>query len=345
MPIDLQQRRILVPCSIGTAESHPFAIDTGGVVSLIRNDFAERLQLRRTGYADLTVGNSAGRYPTFEANDVIFGGRFRQDRVIFVGVDHIHFGDDIVGSLSAGCLTALDSEMDFGAKEWRVYPDGGPVHDGWIRHENAIVNDGPRGGSSYLFARAQLGAQQLLCMLDTGAMTWLRLSGRAARASGLLNGAQKWSPAGMSRRVVRSRAVLAFGGLSVAQPFVLVEERPINRLTDALIGLPVLERLNLATDVSQRTLFTHPNALGAPAPDYNMSGLWIDRRGSEIVAGAVGRGSPADQAGIRPGDVIEGAEFQAMIDRLNGKAGEQLELMVRSGASRRSVKLTLADFL
>jgi C-terminal processing protease CtpA/Prc len=76
-----------------------------------------------------------------------------------------------------------------------------------------------------------------------------------------------------------------------------------------------------------------------------MSGLWIDRRGSDLFAGAVGKGSPAEQAGIATGDRIEGVEFEALIRQLNGNAGEQVSLGVSRDGARREVVLNLANYV
>jgi C-terminal processing protease CtpA/Prc len=76
-----------------------------------------------------------------------------------------------------------------------------------------------------------------------------------------------------------------------------------------------------------------------------MSGLWIDRDGARIVAGAVGRGSPAEQAGIRVGDQLGGRSFGDLIAALNGPAGSSLSLDVIQASKRHTVNLILNDYL
>jgi C-terminal processing protease CtpA/Prc len=76
-----------------------------------------------------------------------------------------------------------------------------------------------------------------------------------------------------------------------------------------------------------------------------MSGLWIDRDGQRIIAGAVGQGSPAERAGIKAGDELGGMPFAAMIAALNGPAGAAVALEVGPASARRQVQLTLADYL
>jgi S1-C subfamily serine protease len=76
-----------------------------------------------------------------------------------------------------------------------------------------------------------------------------------------------------------------------------------------------------------------------------MGGLWIDRRGNDLVAGAVGRGSPAVRAGIRPDDGIEGIGFEALIEQMLGKPGDEVAFSVSRSGVRRDVRLVLADYL
>jgi hypothetical protein len=350
VPIELQSRRLVVPCTIERQGPYLFAIDTGGIVSLIRDDLARQLKLPQVASSTLGIGGRLDRYPLFRADEVTYGNSFRQGQVVFAGVEHISFGDDVSGSFASGCLTTLDSEIDFRAKEWRIYPDGGPARDGWVRHDSAILRDGPAGGSSYLFGQAFLGSQPLRALLDTGAPSWIRLSGSVARKSGLYREGQNWSPYAKHGndivRLVRSSVPLNFGGLSIERPIIVLQSGGLtDRLSETLIGLPILQQVNLATDVSRKILWTRPNGLPRPIERYNMAGLWVDRRGSQIIAGAVGSGSPAEKAGIRPGDGIEGAEFETLIKRLTGNSGDEVALVVTRGGVRRDVRLVLADYL
>jgi C-terminal processing protease CtpA/Prc len=59
----------------------------------------------------------------------------------------------------------------------------------------------------------------------------------------------------------------------------------------------------------------------------------------------VGKGSPAEQAGIATGDRIDGMEFEPLIGRLNAGPGEQVSFAVDRGGARRDVTLVLRDYL
>jgi hypothetical protein len=60
-----------------------------------------------------------------------------------------------------------------------------------------------------------------------------------------------------------------------------------------IVGLPIIQRLNLATEVKAGKLWTRPSGLPAEPADYNMSGLWIDQKGRERSSpGASARAAP-----------------------------------------------------
>ena len=342
VPVDLVSRRLIVSCTIEGQGPFAFGIDTGGVVSMIDAQLAARLKLRERGKTGLGIAGRIDRYQMYEAREVVFGNVFRQESVLLAGLEGLGLGRGVVGMLAAGCMTTIDAELDFAAKEWRLYPDGGPDRSGWVPHEDAIRSE--RVGSPHLFGKAAIGGQELRCLVDTGAPSPTVLRPKPARRCGIDLDGQNWSPAqsnGKEARVYRSARPLEVGGLRLDRALVVVNDQSPSFIGDGIIGLPVIQRLNLATDVKRGLLWTGPNGL-PPAPwRYNMSGLWIDRRGNGIVASRVGQGSPAAQAGIAPGDRLEGMAFAPMIAHLNGPAGQQVPLRVAG----REVVLTLVDYL
>ena len=346
VPITLSSRRLLVSCSIEGQGPFALGIDTGGVTSVIQEELATRLGLKKRGVTPLGIAGRYDRYPMFEAREVVFGNSFRQERALFAGIEDARFGRDVVGMLAAGCLTTMDSEVDFSALQWRLYPDGGPQRSGWIAHEDAIRIE--KVGSPHLFGEAMFGAEKLRCLLDTGAPGAPLFFSKVARRAGIDVDRQNWSPAttnGRDARNYRSAQPLRIGGLTIERPVVRVTDEVANFIEDGVIGLPTIQRLYLATEVKAGRLWTRPSGLPAEPEAYNMSGLWIDRKGDALVARRVGKGSPAERAGIAPGDRIDGLPFGQMIARLNGRAGGQVALNVSRGGASRDVTLTLEDYL
>jgi hypothetical protein len=345
VPVTLSSRRLLVSCMIEGKGPYALGIDTGSPTSIIDLDLAKRLDLKQRGVTPFGLAGRYDRYPMYEAREVVFGNAFRQEGVLLAGID-FKLGREIVGMLAAGCLTTMDSELDFPAGEWRLYPDGGPQRTGWIAHENSIATQ--KVGSPHLFGEARLGSEKLRCLLDTGAPGSALFFTKVARKAGIDVDRQNWSPAtinGADARVYRSPVPLEVGGLKIDRALVRVTDKVANFIEDGLIGLPLIQRLNLATEVKAGRLWTKPNGLPAEPDSYNMSGLWVERKGKELVAGEVGKGSPAERAGIAKGDRLDGYAFGEMISRLNGRPGEQVALAVSRGGARRNVSLMLEDYL
>ena len=347
IPIELKFRRLVVSCTINGQGPFHFGIDTGGFMSVLQLDLAKELKLQQRGSVRSEIAGQLDFFPIFEADELVFGNVLRQRNVLLGGVGRMSFGGDVLGMLAAGCMTTMDAELDFLSSRWRIFPDGGPARDGWVLHQHAIVLTGPTG-SPHLFGTATMTGQQLHCLLDTGAPGAVVLSTTAARRTGIEWDGQNWSPKqvnGREARIFRSRNPLAIGGLTIDQPLITVQKDSPKFIDDGLIGLPVIERLNVATQVRPGYLWTRPNGRPAEPQDYNRSGLWIDRRKDGLFAGFVGRGSPAETVGIAIGDRIEGSGFTPLIQALNGPAGSSIGLTVVGLRGRRDVRLELRDYL
>ena len=344
VPIRLQSGRLAVSCMIEGKGPFELGIDTGSLTSIITADLAKRLDLKQHGVTPLGIAGRYQNFPMFEAREIIFGSAFRQERVLFAGID-FPLGRDVVGMLAAGCLTTMDAELDFSAMQWRLYPDGGPDRTGWVAHERAIqTND---VGSPHLYGQVSLGGQKLRCLFDTGAPGSISIFSKVARKCGIDVDRQNWSPVmagGKPRRLYRASAPIEIGGLRIERPLVLVEDEFPNFIEDGLVGLSLIQRLNLATEVQAARLWTRPNGNPGRPDRYNLSGLWIDEKGRDIKATMVGRGSPAEQAGIVAGDRIDG-EFRDLIRQLGGRPGDPVSLAVVRGSQRREVTLVLREYL
>jgi serine protease Do len=327
-------------------------MDTGGVVSLIRDDLAKRLGLKKRSSANLGIGGVNRSYPIYEGRDFIIGGSLRDKDVALAGTDRVSFGEDVSGSLAAGAMTAFDSELDFGKGEWRIYRDGIKDRTGYVRLASEIRHHNLVNGSAYIFADVVLDGKPYRFLLDTGAPVAARLYGPASRKSGLWDDTKPWVPLA-SRGDHESRLVRA-GSLQIGDtrfdaPLVVVESGPAGRyeIADGYIGLTLLRRLNLSSDVKTGVMWVQPNRL-PPVPDrYAMSGIWIDRKGNGIVVGQVGRGSPAEQAGVRVGDEILGEQFGALIGKLDGRQGgaAPVPLSLRRGGEVLQVTVRPAPYL
>jgi len=346
VPVQLASNRLLVSCTIEGQGPFALGIDTGGVVSMIDSDLATRLDLRKRGKTGLGIAGRHDLFQMFEAREVIFANAFRQERVLLAGLEDMSLGGDVVGMLSAGCLTTMDAELDLSAMQWRLYPEGGPDRSGWIAHEDAIRPT--KVGSPHLFGEARLGGQKLRCLFDTGAPPPISLSFKSARKVGIDINRQNWSPAlanGRDARIYRSNQPLEIGGLTIERPLISVSDGPPGWVDDGIVGLGLIRRLNLATEIKARRLWTRPSGLPELPERYSISGLWTDEKGKDLVVQRVGTGSPAERAGIAPGDRINGLRLRELIGMLGGKPGDRVTLNVSRGGASRNVTLVLEPYV
>jgi hypothetical protein len=348
--------RVVMPVTIGGQGPFEFLIDTGGYLSLIDGALARRLKLPFARTVQSRGVGGRAQMPVFLAREVVFGGGVRQATVAFAGRDG-DFGRGIAGTLAAGMLTAVDSDLDFEAGEWRAYPDGRPAREGFVRMGGALVATG-RGagaGSRRLFGEASVNGRTGRFLLDTGAPRGLVLEHDAARSMGLWDDARPWAPvrprgiggeAGISRWV-RAETV-SFAGVTFRRPLVMLNAASDGRSAREIgvVGLEVLKRFTLSTDARRGELWAraHPTP-GELDERYGLSGLWLDRKGDGWVAAAVGAGSPAAAAGIAVGDTVAAQDGGSVLAEINGAPGSTAALTVTRGGTGRAVSLTLAPYL
>ncbi|NHO31541.1 PDZ domain-containing protein [Acetobacter fallax] len=350
-PITLTGSRVALFVVINNSDPQLFALDTGGGISLIRNELAQKLNLRETRQARFSAGGHDGAHPVYDADDVRYGGIVRQPHVLFGGMKNFGFGDGIAGSLAAGFLTTLSSELDFEAREWRIWRHGGPDRGNrFTKLHSEIMQAGPEGWSSYLYADATLNGQPLRFLLDTGSPSVVRLNHNQAVRFGLWSDDRPWVPVQNGGRLVRADSLI-FGDTTFSRPLTFLlppAKRNYSGTTEnenGLIGLPTLRCFTLSADPREGILWVRRNTLPPPPARYPMSGLWIDNHDETLTVLQVGTGSPAAQAGIRPGDRILNTTFAALLPLLRGDPGTIVPLTIESDGKRRDIPLQLQSYL
>ncbi|MES2338556.1 MAG: aspartyl protease family protein [Pseudomonadota bacterium] len=349
--IAVEDNRVWIAARIG-AEPKPryFVIDTGANVSLIVDTLAKRLAMKEIGKSDLLGVGGVSRFPYYGGSELTFASGLRVPNMLFAGTD-ARLGQDAAGALSAGLFTSYDSDLDFVKGEWRAYPDGRPDFTGLERVTSRFIGD-PRLGHR-IVADAVVGGYEGSFLVDTGAPAPVVVEGRAAEKSGLWRDDRPYAPGamrGIGRGMVRRRFVRAdavkMGSVTLDRPLVAVSAPGTpGHDGDGFIGLGVLERLHLTTDVKARALLIAPNGRPAPPERYGMSGLWFDREGDDIMIGDVGTGSPAAAAGLKVGDRVTGVIWDELLRRAAQPAGSEMALRVVSGGKGRDVVLKLTAYL
>lgn len=342
--------RVWIAARVGKGEPQLFVIDTGANVSLIDNEFAKRLKLKELARSNLRGIGGVSDFPYYAGGELTFASGLRIPQMLFVGTN-AGLGRDAVGSLSAGLFTSYDSDLDFVKGEWRAYPDGRPDFAGLKQLPSRFVGDPVRGDR--IFADAKVGGFSGEFVVDTGAPGTVILEGQATAKSGLWDGDRPYAPAqgrgigsgSETRRIIRVDT-LVMGPMTLHRPLVALSKPGTPGLRgDGIIGLRVLERLHLTTQVKSRTLWIAPNGRPARPDAYAMSGLWFDRKGDTITIGDVGTGSPGAQAGLKVGDRISGIAWPQLLQRSAGPAGSEMAFSATNGGKTRDVTVKLVDYL
>ncbi|HTU11797.1 MAG TPA: aspartyl protease family protein [Allosphingosinicella sp.] len=347
--------RVWMQVKFGPRGPYAFVIDTGAFTNLIRRDLVRELGLRQIGDQTLRGVGGSHQMGLYEGRAIALGTTTIGD-LDFAAYEHEDLGihREAMGALSTAVLTVADSELDFSQNEWRIYPDGRGARPGYERLESEISRAVTRVGAATMHVEAAIGGQTYRLQVDTGAPGQVLLWPRAARRSGLWNDATPYSPGqrrgiggvGAASRLVRAPEI-RIGSLRFERPLVSLTD-PDSRdalPSDGLLGIGVIERMNWSTEIGAGKIWAKASGLPARPERYGMAGTWLEERQGKVVVALVSPRSPAADAGLRPGDEIEGIGFQALIARLGGRVGDRIPVSYRRGGQAHRTEIALRDFL
>lgn len=354
--ISVSDGRVVIPITISGKGPFPFLVDTGGSASLIDPKLARDLRLAAVGIAKARGVGGEISLTTYTARNVVFGGGVKQPAVSFLSMEG-GFGPLIRGSLAAGILTAIDSDLDFAAGEWRLYPDGRGERAGYTELRRAIRGDSASGqttASARLYGELQVDERRLDCLLDTGSPGAISIGYGTAQLMGLWDDTRPFAPVetrglggggGLGRFVRADTAV--FAGQRFEKPIVLLRGPSDGaRRHDGIIGLSMLQGFNLSTDVRNRSLWVQARQPPKPLPErYSLSGLWMENKGGEVRVAAVGTGSPAAMSGVRVGDRVASVDLRSAIALVTGAPGKKVMLPILTDGQVKEYEFALSAFL
>ncbi|MBX3481317.1 MAG: aspartyl protease family protein [Caulobacter sp.] len=343
-PIRLANGRVLIDALINGQGPYPFAIDTGAVVSGVDQALAEEL-----GLPLIRKVNLAKRpFDLFKASELVLGGAVRQQDAALFGFK-LNLGG-ARGLIAAGLLTSFDSTLDFERQQWRVYPDGGGERAGDTRLASWFRTDPGANGSRRIGVEVTLDGNPLKLVVDTGAPRAVILEREVGRRLGYWNESRPFAPMptsridGLAPKPARSMRgdLLQVGDIRFERPIVTVEDRrPIQGGFDGILGLPVLEAMNLSVDTREQALWVRSSGRPVWRERLSRTGLWIDETPGGVKVSVVGVGSPAQAAGLKAGDRITGGSFRDILGLLRADQAP-ITLQVEG---RGAVTLIPADYI
>lgn len=354
-PIDVKDGRVWMPVRFGSGEMQRFVLDTGAFMNLMREDLAKRLELRKVGSTRIGGLGGVGRHDAYRAPDVSIG-EVRVGQIVFAAYrpSELLIHPLAQGLLSSGLVTVADTDLDFDAGLWRLHLDGRADRSGFEPLPSKIDSKGPDSGAAKIVVDAVIDGESYRLAVDTGSPGEILLGPAGTRQSKLWNDTTPFAPhrvrglggdGGAARLVRASRASL--GGIAFERPLVsLTDPREGRRMEhDGLLGIGLIERMNLSTEVKAGRLWARRNARPARPERYGMSGLWLGEKGGGVVIEEVGTGSPAAEAGLRRGDAVDGGTLQEWIRRVNGRPGNTIEMPWRRGEESGTARLVLRAYL
>lgn len=343
-PIRLAEGRVLIDVQLNGQGPFPFAIDTGAVISGVEEPLAVKLGLPLIRKVRL----AKRQFDLFKVSDLVLGGAMRQQDAALFGLKLDLQGAH--GLIAAGIVTSFDSTLDFAALEWRVYPDGGADRTGYSRLTSWIRQDPGANGSRRIGVEVMLDGAPLKLVVDTGAPKSLILERDVGRRLGYWDDSRPFAPMptsridGLAPRPARSLrgGLLQIGDTRFEAPIVTVEDRkPIQGGFDGILGLPILETMNLAVDRQAGALWVKANGRSVRRERLSRTGLWIDEDSRGVKIAVVGVGSPAEAAGLKAGDRLSGGSFRDILRLLRA---DQAPITVQV-EGRGSVTLIPADYI
>lgn len=346
--IVVSDSRVTIGALINGKGPFSLIVDTGAQISGLRQGAVDALALKPR--RDIRLGGRP--FPLFAVDDLLLGGAVRQQGALFFGLgESTQLSGD--GLVDAGIITSVDSELLFEAQRWRVHLAGFGDTSRYGMAEARLEPAKVAGLSARLFGRVAVGESTLDMVWDTGAHHALSIPASQARRLGLLDPAQVYAPVpsagihGLARQPAR---LFAAPTIRVGE-HVFEGLHGVIRMDDdtegaLILGYPVLRCLDLAIARGGAFIGIRRNNLKPINPAYLLAGIWIDPAPNGVRVTEVGVGSPAAEAGLRPGDLITNlGDLPAALANLRGDGAAELALIVRRQNQSEAVTLKLRDYL
>jgi len=201
--------------------------------------------------------------------------------------------------------------------------------------------------------------------IDTGSRSSVTLSAPFAAAHDLYKGATTvdavtgWGIGGPTRSRVLRGQTLALGPDTVQRPVAEVSTDKAGAMADPSIagniGAAILKRYIVTLDYGHQMMYLKP--VTSPVDDldtFDRAGLWINQASDGLAVVDVTKGAPADQAGLKSGDMIiavdgrpaSSLKLYEVRKQLRDQApGTIVRLAVRRGHERKDLAVTLRDLI
>ena len=294
-----------------------FLLDTGAGASVIDARRARALGLKSEGKV---AASGRGGYTevlfTKGVSITLPGVRLLNQTWLSMPFNTVasHFRRNFGGIIGYDFISRFVVEIDYVNQTITLYDPQGYNYKG-SGHRVPLTVD----GTPYVKAEVQVKGREPVqgrFMIDTGSDGATTLFGPFIEAHNLLQPNEKAigttrAGLGQSKGVTSRIERFTFGGFSfrnVITNFIL-DEKGSEATTDeaGLIGNEVLREFKVILDYSRQEMILEPNGQFSETLDENLSGIEFELRAARrgiFKINDVAEESPADKAGIQPGDVL-----------------------------------------
>ncbi len=358
-------RIVYLPARVNGAGPFTYVLDTGaGALSAIDQTVADSLGLRSQPLGTVGgAGEEDTRITGVDSLSVSVAGLSFEPRLLMGIPLHRmdpHWGKRKDGLIGGDLLRTLVTRIDYvrpcltfhdaRAYEYKGRGEAIPLLDyGQIYVSAEVLLDGGKE------------PVEALMMIDTGVRIttfnapFSRAHELMKRSHATMEGVTGFGIGGPSRGVVGRVRGLRIGPILVEDPVSIFSTDERGALADTnfsgIIGADILSRFDVVLDYSRQRMFLEKNARFAEPSEFDMSGLRFVMEGERfetLKVFFVFDGSPAAEAGIRPGDVVTGIDGrdastftrESLRSHLE-REGAQVRFTIRRGERTREISLRL----
>jgi hypothetical protein len=355
-PLEGDEGTIFVQAKVNQAGPFRFILDTGAYESLVDTRAATKAGLRLEGVQ--RIGGAGGSETGTSVRDIklsLPGFQLLTARMDALPLDALsaRHGLEVSGILGAELFSRNVVEIDYEKKAIRLYEPSRFNYQGrGERIPITIERNVPHARAT--FELPGLEPIEGEFTIDTGSSASLILTPPFVTEHDLLKRVSKkvltyGRGVGSEIEMTVSRAkVLQLGGISLSNCLTLLPERGQYGGPTGNVGSRLLRRFRVIFDYVHQEMILEPNNLFSLPEEFDMSGLALVAESGGFRVEHVLPNSPAAEAGIQPGDLIEGVNDRltvgmgiAELRELFRRADSEYDLAVRRGGETNKTHLRL----
>lgn len=320
VPFDLSNNLVLIRGRVNDSAPLWFILDTGASVTVIDAKAARRLRLKTRGSVTGNGGAGAATAARLDAASISLGGAGVDNLTLYaLPLDFLSasFGRNIGGVVGNDVSGKFVVEIDYANRVVNFYDPAAYDYRGAGSVVPVTIED---DGLPFVRGEVEIeGRAPLACKfeIDTGSTSAVLLNTPFVRKHDLLSSVTRSKGINIGGVGGTGSAVLGRVGAVRVAGFTLRDAvARFSQATkgdyasdkyDALMGGEIFRRFKLVVDLSRRRLIFEPNHALTDPFEADMSGVELVGDGAEFstyLIDDVDKGSPAEEAGVRGGDVL-----------------------------------------